>query len=196
METSMSTQPAARPLSAARWVEAAIEVLVERGVDAVAVEPLAARLGATKGSFYHHFENREALILAALEEWEHSETEAVIQSLEAIPDPAERIRAVAAAAHADREGGLRDAALLASSGHPLVRPVVARVTTRRLAYLTDRYVEIGLSRAKARRRALLLYCSYLGLFSYLRAVDEPRLGSSEVAAYTEELLGTLVPHES
>ena len=30
----------------------------------MAVEPLAKRLGATKGSFYWHFDNRDALIAA------------------------------------------------------------------------------------------------------------------------------------
>ncbi|MDQ2788725.1 MAG: hypothetical protein M3Y73_03065 [Actinomycetota bacterium] len=58
-----------------------------------------------QGSFYHHFENRDSLIIAALADWERSQTEAVIQRLDLIPDPAERLRAVMAAAIADRAGG-------------------------------------------------------------------------------------------
>jgi AcrR family transcriptional regulator len=182
-----------RPLSAERWVEAAVAMLVERGVGAIAVEPLAARLGATKGSFYHHFSNREALIRAMLEEWERTETDVVIQRLEAISDPGERIRAVMAAAYADVDGGIRDAALLASAGEPLVKPVVERVTRRRINYLTARYHELGLARASARRRARLLYSSYLGFFSYLRALNDAELGTTELTAYTEETLRALVP---
>ena len=180
------------PLSAARWVEAAMEVLVERGVGAIAIEPLAVRLGATKGSFYHHFPNREALIRAALEEWERTETDVVLERLEAISDPGERIRAVMAAAYADVTGGIRDAALLASAGEPLVGPVVERVTKRRVDYLSARYREIGLPPAAARRRARLLYSSYLGYFSVVRALDDPVVGP-ELIGYTEEMLGTLVP---
>jgi len=45
------------------------------------------------------------LIIAALADWERSQTEAVIQRLDLIPDPAERLRAVMAAAIADRAGG-------------------------------------------------------------------------------------------
>ena len=40
---------------------------------AVAVEPLARRLGVTKGSFYWHFANREALVAAAVTRWEHDQ---------------------------------------------------------------------------------------------------------------------------
>src|SRR5919204_2270282 len=127
MEESVSNQiRSASRLSADDWVAAALEAIVEGGVATVAVEPLAVRVGATKGSFYHHFPNRDALIVAALEEWERSQTEAVIERLELIPDPGERLRAVLAAAFADRPGGVRDAALLAAATHPLVKPIVQR----------------------------------------------------------------------
>src|SRR5919205_1648721 len=110
MEASVSirTKGESRNLTTADWISVAMEAIVEHGVTAVAVEPLAARLGATKGSFYHHFANRDALIVAALEDWETAQTETVIERLELIPDPAERLRAVLAAAFADRSGGLRD----------------------------------------------------------------------------------------
>src|SRR5205823_2460435 len=144
------------------WIEAAMEAMVEEGVGAVAIEPLAVRLGATKGSFYHHFANRDALIVAALEDWERSQTEAVIERLELIPDPGERLRAVLATAFADREGGVRDAALLAAATHPLVKPIVKRVTDRRLRYFTEAYVQLGMPRRRARQRALMLYLSYVG----------------------------------
>lgn len=180
------------PLSAADWAHAALEAMTEGGVGAVAIEPLAARLGTTKGSFYHHFENRDALIAAALEEWERAQTEAVIERLGMLPDPAERLRAVMAAALADRAGGVRDAALLGSATHPLVKPVVERVTKRRLSYLTETYAEAGLPEVQARQRALLLYSSYLGLYDCLR-VGVEHLDDAELRAYAHEVLATVVP---
>ena len=192
---ALSTHKARPPrqLSAADWVRAAMDAIVASGVGAVAVEPLAARLGTTKGSFYHHFDNRDALISAALEDWEQSQTEAVIARLSLIPDPAERLRAVMAAALADRPGGVRDAALVTAANHPLVKPVVARVTERRLRYMTDICVELGLPRGQARHRVLLLYSSYLGLFDYLRVGLGPGLSDAEFRAYTEDLLDALIP---
>jgi AcrR family transcriptional regulator len=168
-----------------------MDAIVAGGVAAVAIEPLAVRLGATKGSFYHHFSNREALIVAALEDWERLHTEAVIDRLELIPDPAERMRAVLAAAFADRTGGMRDAALLASATHPIVKPIVQRVTERRLRYFAEMYRQLGFPRPQARRRALMLYLSYIGLFEYLR-LGLADLGDPELRAYAHEVLSTLV----
>ncbi|MGH3388225.1 MAG: TetR family transcriptional regulator, partial [Actinomadura sp.] len=39
-------------LSRADWANAALEAIAEGGLAAVAIEPLATRLGTTKGSFY------------------------------------------------------------------------------------------------------------------------------------------------
>jgi AcrR family transcriptional regulator len=191
-ELSRGTTSRLKTLSAADWIRVAMDAIVDGGVAAVAVEPLALRLGATKGSFYHHFPSRDALIVAALEDWERSQTDAVIERLDLISDPGERLRAVLAAAFADRAGGVRDAALLASATHPLVKPIVQRVTARRLRYFTERYVELGCSKAQARRRALMLYLSYLGVFDCIR-LGLADLSEAELRAHAKEVLSTLVP---
>jgi AcrR family transcriptional regulator len=193
MATSSAKSGPLRPLSSADWIQAAMGAIVEGGVAAVAVEPLAVRLGTTKGSFYHHFANRDALIVAALEDWERQQTEAVIARMALIPDPAERLRAITAAAFADRDGAIRDAALVASATHALVKPVVARVTDRRLNYMTQVCAEAGLAPDQARRRILLIYSSYLGLYEYLRVGLDDSFDEAELRAYTEELLRALVP---
>ncbi|MEU8610821.1 helix-turn-helix domain-containing protein [Actinoplanes sp. NPDC048791] len=76
-----SADPVQPRLTADDWTSAALEAMAGGGLAAVAVEPLAARLGATKGSFYWHFANRDALIEAAVLRWERDHTEAVIGSL-------------------------------------------------------------------------------------------------------------------
>lgn len=172
-----------------------MDAIVREGTGAVAVEPLAVRLGATKGSFYHHFASRDALISATLEDWERAQTEAVIPRVELIRAPGERLRAVVAAAFADRAGGIRDAALYAAATHPLVKPVVSRVTERRIGYMTARLVELGFSRAVARRRASALYFSYLGIFDSVR-IGLVRLNEKDLTAYGREILDALVPGTS
>src|SRR5262249_58235558 len=71
------------------WAAAALAVLSESGPAAVAVEPVAARLGASKSSFYWLFENRKALLEAALQRWERQQTDAVLPRLAAIARPAQ-----------------------------------------------------------------------------------------------------------
>ena len=52
------------------WMRAARLALLEGGPSAVRVETLARKLRVSKGSFYWHFQNREALLEALLREWE------------------------------------------------------------------------------------------------------------------------------
>ncbi len=67
-------------LSADDWVAAALEVLVTEGIGAVKVLPLAKRLGVTRGSFYWHFENHEALLNRLLEVWEETNSGSIIRA--------------------------------------------------------------------------------------------------------------------
>src|ERR671934_2749006 len=83
--------PAKPRLSRERWIEAALDALADGGVAAVAVEPLAVRLGVTKGSFYWHFRDRDQLLAAALKEWERTGTEELIKRLDQIADPRARL---------------------------------------------------------------------------------------------------------
>ena len=55
-------------LSREDWELAALDAIADGGIGAVAIEPLAAALGVTEGSFYAHFPSRDALIDAYLEE--------------------------------------------------------------------------------------------------------------------------------
>jgi AcrR family transcriptional regulator len=67
-----------------QWVEEGLRVLADRGPDAVRIEPLAKALGVSKGGFYWHFENRDALLEAMLEAWERSLVDAVIEEVDAV----------------------------------------------------------------------------------------------------------------
>lgn len=69
--------PAARG-SADLWLDAAYEALVEGGVDAVKVLPLAGRLGLARTSFYWFFRDREELLGALAERWARTNTGALV----------------------------------------------------------------------------------------------------------------------
>jgi AcrR family transcriptional regulator len=59
------------------WVLAGLRALVQGGVSAVKVEPLARELLATKGSFYWHFKDIAELHQVMLEFWEALATTAI-----------------------------------------------------------------------------------------------------------------------
>jgi len=178
-------------LSRDDWARAALFAIAESGTSAVAVEPIAARLGATKGSFYWHFPNRAALVSAALELWEASATDDVIAALQDVTDPVERLRLLMTEAFSQDEEGRAEAALLASSDDPVVGPVVRRVTERRLAYLVELFADLGLTPLEAGRRARLAYGAYTGWYS-LRRIAPERMDPDERDGYVDHVLRTLV----
>lgn len=67
-------------LGADDWITAGLDVLVESGVTAVKILPIAKRLGVTRGSFYWHFKSREALLGCLLEAWEGKNTRAILRA--------------------------------------------------------------------------------------------------------------------
>ncbi|MCO1659175.1 TetR/AcrR family transcriptional regulator [Pseudonocardia sp. S2-4] len=185
-------------MSARDWVDAAVAALGEGGVAAVAVEPLATRLGTTKGSFYWHFANRDALLTAALESWERTDTEEVIALVAAEPDPRTRLHTLLTLAvggrhddHGEQPGGRVELALLATRDHPLVAPVLARVTARRIDYLAQLFARMGLPPSDARHRGLLAYSAYLGHAQLTQATPDAVPTGADLAAYIDATITRL-----
>ena len=56
------------------WLDAAYDLLVEGGIEAVKVMPLAARLGLSRTSFYWHFPDRETLLSGLVDRWKAKNT--------------------------------------------------------------------------------------------------------------------------
>ena len=183
-----------RRLTREDWVAAALEAIGGGGVAAVAVEPLAARLGTTKGSFYWHFPNREALLEAALAAWEQVTTTAVLDEVEAsTSDPVEQLRLLIARVVENAERDPVEPMLFASSVHPIVGPALTRVTQHRIDGTTRIFVRMGIRGGEARRRALLAYSLYLGYGHLLRAtpavLPQTRTGRRE---YLDQVLRSLI----
>jgi TetR/AcrR family transcriptional regulator, transcriptional repressor for nem operon len=67
--------PGPSPASAARGfarvalLNAAVDMIRARGLHATTVDELCLAAGVTKGAFFHHFESKEALAVAAAEHW-------------------------------------------------------------------------------------------------------------------------------
>ncbi len=72
-------------LTRADWIEAALAVLVESGVEAVQITALARRLDVTRGSFYWHFDSREALLEALVAEWRARNTGVMVEAIADAP---------------------------------------------------------------------------------------------------------------
>ncbi|MEV5570390.1 TetR family transcriptional regulator [Spirillospora sp. NPDC052269] len=180
--------PRTARLSRDDWAAAALAALTEGGASAVAVEPVAARLKASKSSFYWLFENRAALLDAALELWEREQTEQVATRLADIPDPVGRMRTLFRLALST---GGADLALRLTGGEtdPTVLKVAGRVTRRRLEVLQASFRELGMTEERSRHRATAVYATYLGTAALARIGAAP----SDTGAYVNDLLAAYLP---
>lgn len=154
----------------------------------MAIEPLAQRLGATKGSFYWHYPNRRALIDAALATWEHNYTESIMEALGSHAEPADRLRALLVLVVEYSRNDSIEIALLASARDPLVSDVIARVTRRRIDHVADLYRALGHDPDRARRRATLAVSVYLGHTQLSHVSSDLVPGGEQWELYLSELV--------
>jgi AcrR family transcriptional regulator len=190
---NVSSNPERTRLSAEDWELAALQLIAEQGVGALAVESLARRLGVTKGSFYWHFRTREALLNAALERWEQYGEREIISQIEQIADPRKRLPELFRRVAHELQPHRVYASLLKALDHPQVVPVMARVSQRRMEFLTTAYREAGLPPPQALNRARLTYAAYVGFLQLNFTLGLPRLNHEEFDAYVEHMIATLIP---
>ncbi len=143
------------------WIAAGYESFSSEGITAVAVEPVARALGATKGSFYWHFADRRALVDAVLERWRELETERLIDEVEGIEPASARLGGLLELiAHRTGQRSGERTLYADATGH--ARDVVAAVTERRVSYLASLVEASGIPRDDARRRAEIIVSAVIG----------------------------------
>ena len=179
-------------LTAADWEQAALDLIAEKGLSGLGVEPLARRLGITKGSFYWHFPKRDQLLEQALARWERQDTESLARSLDSKMPAAERLAEFILRTSRQNRSHQIHAALCAASDDPRIKPVLERITRRRLDYLTKAFRELGLDEESARHRARLTYTSYVGYIQLQTRGMAPERGSDEFDAYVRHAIDTLI----
>jgi TetR/AcrR family transcriptional repressor of nem operon len=57
------------PSAKEKLLDASLSLIREQGFAATTVDDLCVRAGVTKGAFFHHFESKDALGVAAVEHW-------------------------------------------------------------------------------------------------------------------------------
>jgi AcrR family transcriptional regulator len=148
------------------WIDAAIDVLAEDGVDGLRVETLAKRCKVTKGSFYWHFKDRRDLLNAVLETWKAGRIADIVKQTRAEPgNEVARIHHVIDVYSAARnrrgiriELALRDWARRDATASA----VVAEVDAVRLDCAKKLFVASGLPEQEAAGRSMLLYAYVFG----------------------------------
>lgn len=168
----MAATPRSSSLGPDDWADAALAVLRTRGPSAVKVESLARDLKTTKGSFYWHFDDRRALIRAAMQRWLAEGTMAIIDVVEGARGPEEILRRLMHLTVAHRDADHAELGLYVGADDPDVGAGVTEVTERRIAFVGDLLARAGHPPDVARQRAVVLYAAVLGLGQLV--IGDPR----------------------
>jgi AcrR family transcriptional regulator len=153
------------------WLDIGLQTLIESGIEAVRVEPIAKLLKVTRGSFYWHFKNRDELLAAILQEWETQNTEIVIHAVETgEDDPSTKLLRLFELAARD-DDRLEKAVRIWAANDAIAADAIARIDRRRLTYLQDLFLQLGYSVKDAQVRARVAYSFRLGWFIMTSASD-------------------------
>ncbi len=173
-----------------RWLDEGIRVLAEQGAAGVRIDPIAARLGLSKGSFHHHFQGAEGykrdllgyyerLSIDALDraiaEAERGDARTVLGRLTELIEPG-----AAGLYRPELEVAVRAWA----SSDAQVQAVQARIDAARIDALARVWRPYVGTEDAARQAALLPYLLAVGA-----SVMAPPVGADELRA----LLGLILP---
>ncbi|QTH20204.1 TetR/AcrR family transcriptional regulator [Rhizorhabdus wittichii] len=159
----MRKEEGAEEISAHTWLRGALKTLGEVGIEGVRIEPLAKRLGLTKGSFYWHFKDRDALLIEMLAHWRRRSTLDVIEQIEQGNEaPRARLRkllhmAIIEERFAKGANNVELAIRLWSRTDERPRQALTEVDELRLRYIRSLFSEVGFDGAQAEARAGLTY---------------------------------------
>jgi AcrR family transcriptional regulator len=168
--------PARTPASA--WVEAGLRALGTGGPDAVRIDPLARALGVTRGSFYWHFADRDALLAELLGAWERAATDEVLDRVERRGgDARARLRRAGALTFSEQllpvDLAVRDWARY----DPAVAERLRRVDNRRMDYLRTLFGTFCADADEIEARSTLAFSLLIG--SHFLAADHPGRSQAE-----------------
>lgn len=168
-------QVMAQKLQKEDWIDAALSALANEGAGGIRVEALARELGVSKGSFYWHFKNREALFDQMLDRWESAGTLDIISHVDGVSDdPEERLRILGRIVLKPSNFDKLEANLRAwgATYEPAARRC-AKVDKQRIEYVRDLLVGCGFEKKRALARADLLYLVLIGNSTRINAGGKP-----------------------
>ena len=179
------------------WLDAAQRRLVNGGIDAVKIGPLAEDLKVTRGSFYWHFRDRSHLLETLLSQWRGQSHEMFDRLVggDAASGMEEFVRLVHLWIDESEfdpalESAMRDWARTSDD----VSAVVKAVDEERIAYIKRIFLDFGYGEDEAFIRARITYFHQVGYYTigYNESLDARM---ALLPMYVSVLTGKSAPEE-
>jgi len=179
----------------ARILRAAARAIRKYGYEGVGVADVMKEAGLTHGGFYAHFESRDALLAAAVEQAGADSNESLSRAV-ASAKPGEELFALVDAYLSDRhvvapEEGRGCTIAAAGSEVPRQQPQVRRAAGRRIkeliGLLERQFPDWG--KSAAHEKAMALTATMVGALVLARAADDAQLSRSIRKAARELIRG-------
>ncbi|GEM_PF-728719 len=156
------------------WLALGAKLLAEEGSAALTIDRLTAAAERTRGSFYHHFEDRDAFLRALMERWRAQVIDEAGKRYEQAQSPNELrrlMREQPMALDHQFERALRRFA----ASEPIVRQAVAEVDAKRIEGLTCVLSHVDPDLDDPQAAAYVQYAALVGLQWLLDDADDPRM---------------------
>jgi AcrR family transcriptional regulator len=143
------------------WLEAGLEILAAQGPSALTIDNLVAKMGKTKGSFYHHFDNSRIFINHLLAYWYETYTIQILEKSGQGATPNEKLKALVQSTlkiPRKTELAIRAWALY----DPDVKIFQDRIDKARLDYLTGLFETVTKDGKTAWNKAFKIYSAFIG----------------------------------
>ncbi|MAA97260.1 MAG: TetR family transcriptional regulator [Stappia sp.] len=173
------------------WLQAAYQALLEGGVDAVKIQPLAKRLDLSRTSFYWFFKDRVALLDALVSLWRDRNTGNLVGRAEAYAETIAEAMLNVFDCWLDPElfdSRLEFAVRSWALQSPETLAEVQRADTRRIEALAAMFTRFGHDPAGADVRARTIYLTQIGYIS-MQTREDAGERLKRIPAYVEIFTG-------
>lgn len=153
------------------WLDAGLKMLADDGATALNIDRLAAALGVTKGSFYHHFPHFQAYkdsLLALIEDVGFHQ---VLLHVDQGGTPAEKLRRLFTYVY-PYPLGIENSLRAWATQDAEVEALQRRLDTQRVEYVAAQYRQLMPDAKQADAMAKMVYALFIGMQSLIKSIPD------------------------
>lgn len=156
------------------WFELGQALLKSDGPSALTIERLTASAGKTRGSFYHHFDSRDAFLTEMIQKWQADSLSSVATRLQNEDRP-EGKRVIMRGVSTEWDGAFERQLRILAAQEPLVAELVSKVDERRMQGLASMIALLQPDVEDPASFAFVQYAAIVGGQMLLSSASDPRI---------------------